>query len=131
MYVVFKRCISDLPSSECPLITNRNKYLKRLRRSVSDNHSSDDTDTNKTVDIWEPKIPMQPLLQLPQAEELRQEDMNDKKCAENRRLGRVLIEDKVEKTDTYLGRFVGNLVLHMTNATHIQEAQQVGHFTLT
>lgn len=48
-------------------------------------------------------------------------------CQNRQKLGDAVIRHKMEQTHTYLARFVGNLVAHVTNST---DAAEVSVFVL-
>ncbi|KXJ81684.1 hypothetical protein RP20_CCG018454 [Aedes albopictus] len=99
-----KRCISDLPETECPYIPPMVLPQYQLAPSPKD-HS---TRSGKQLSA----------------------EMRD--CASQRRRGRQLLVDRVTKLQSYFARYVDNLLSHVTNDTNIHQEinspKEVGYF---
>ncbi|XP_059622813.1 choline transporter-like 2 isoform X2 [Phlebotomus argentipes] len=110
------RCISDLLTSSCP----------RIPKSYSGG-------TSKKTDVFRAALLTTNRDQWPVGQQIdgRSAPESDepafRKCEENRRIGREIIYDKVKKTNTYLARFMGNTLAHITNRT---EAHQIGQMVV-
>ncbi|XP_055716939.1 choline transporter-like 2 isoform X2 [Phlebotomus papatasi] len=111
------RCISDLLTTSCPRIPK--SYTGTSKRSTDVSRASLLT-TNRYQ--WPPDQQIEGRLS-PEAVD----EPAFRKCEENRRIGREIIYDKVKKTNTYLARFMGNTLAHITNKT---EALQIGQMVV-
>lgn len=114
--IVLKRCISGLPTDECPRIPKRylEQYqLNRPRRSIPSGQS----DTISAL----PELLNASVQQ--QAQIANQESKIQ--CEERRQLGQQILIEKVHKVDSMLSRFVGNFISHISNTTNSQEVHKL------
>ncbi|XP_021707990.1 CTL-like protein 2 isoform X1 [Aedes aegypti] len=91
-----KRCISDLPETECPYIPPM--VLPQYQLSSFPKESSR---SGKQLSA----------------------EMRD--CASQRRRGRQLLVDRVNKLQSYFARYVDNLLSHVTNDTVVHQTGQM------
>lgn len=99
---VLNRCVSALPKSTCPFIPSR--YLQQIK-----SRSSRDTSTPirfpDTITALSQISVQEPAMQ----------------CEERRQLGSFILNKKAEEFDSLLSRFVGNLIMHISDKTSAQE----------
>lgn len=121
---VLKRCISGLPTTECPYIPKRfiEQYQSRRTRSILLDHfdvTSDDSDQHhqrNSVRTPRGAANVSDLIALPQ---LGVEA--PVQCEERRLLGQQILIEKGHHVDSMLSRFVGNFIMHFSNLTESQE----------
>lgn len=121
--LVLKRCISGLPTTECPYIPTRfiEQYQSRHTRSILLNHFDVSTDDDKHHQINSVRWPratanVSDLIALGQ---LGVEPTVQ--CEERRKLGQQILIEKGHHVDSMLSRFVGNFIMHFSNLTESQE----------
>lgn len=113
-----KRCISGLPTGECPRIAKtyleRYQLIKRTSRSIPDSLADDEPMAD---------FPAVPAIFDPQQRHRRQVAVQEStiQCEERRKLGQQILIEKVQKVDSMLSRFVGNFISHFSNSTNSQE----------
>ncbi|XP_058466243.1 choline transporter-like 2 isoform X1 [Malaya genurostris] len=98
-----KRCISNLPDSECPYIPS--KVLQQYKLTPS------------SFDLSVSNVSIRTGKQLSEA--LRQD------CAKQRRIGRQLIVERISKLQSYFARYVDNVLSQITNDTHVHQTGQM------
>lgn len=118
--LVLKRCISGLPSTECPFIPKRfiEQYQSRRTRSIP----------LKPIDVVTDEKPPNSV-RLPRGAAnvndliaLGQLGFEPKvQCEERRQLGQQILIEKGHHVDSMLSRFVGNFIMHFSNQTESQE----------
>lgn len=87
-----KRCISDLPDTECPYIPP------------------------KVLQLYQLAPPKESGIR---AGKQLSAEMKD--CSNNRRLGRQLLEERMTRLQSYFARYVDNLLSHVTNDTRVHQ----------
>lgn len=117
--LVLKRCISGLPTTECPFIPKRliQQYQSRHTRSILLD-DTDDTDELGAVRARR-RANVSDLIALSQ---LGIEP--PAQCEERRKLGQQILIEKGHQVDSMLSRFVGNFIMHFSNLTESQEVSR-------
>lgn len=123
--LVLKRCISGLPTNECPFIPKRfiEQYQSRHTRSILLDHIDDAVD-DQHHDHYQSNSARLPrgaanfsdLIALSQLG-IEQPAL----CEERRKLGQQILIEKGHNVDSLLSRFVGNFIMHFSNLTESQE----------
>lgn len=123
---VLKRCISGLPTTECPFIPKRfiEQYKsRRTRRSILLDHFDVATDDDGAPHHQQNsmRLPRQTtnVSDLIALGQLAAEPTA--KCEERRKLGQQILFEKGHHVDSMLSRFVGNFIMHFSNLTESQE----------
>jgi transcriptional antiterminator len=93
--------MSDLPSTTCP-------YLRKSSRARKYRDLS-----NYRELLPEPEY---------QKSAVNEADVT---CQKQRELSRQIIMEKMAKTDSFIGRVVGNIFSHISNDNHAQEVMRV------
>ncbi|XP_055621854.1 choline transporter-like 2 isoform X2 [Toxorhynchites rutilus septentrionalis] len=93
-----KRCISDLPDTECPYIPPR--ILKQYQLSATPDSTRGRGGGKQT-------------------------STETQVCAIQRRLGRELLVERMTKLQSYFSRYVDNLLSHVTNNTNVHQTGQM------
>lgn len=106
---VLNRCISGLPSTQCPYIPKKIIQQYKSRR-VRDTYSILDIDRTNNNDTRQdfPYTLQQVAVQEPQ-------------CEEKRLLGQEILLEKGHHVDSMLSRFVGNFISHISGESESQK----------
>lgn len=112
---VLKRCISELPKSECPYIPK--SYLQQYRSRVPRSISDDDAQNHMLA---------KRSFQFPDGSALSQTVANEPiaQCEERRELGSQILMVKGQNVDLMLARFVSNFIMMFSNQTSSQEVSE-------
>lgn len=115
---VLNRCISGLPSTQCPYIPK--KIIQQYKiRHVRDTHSTFDIDiTNRN----------ETRHNFPYA--LQQVAVQEPQCEEKRLLGQEILLEKGHHVDSMLSRFVGNFISHISGESESQKVSAISHLCI-
>lgn len=113
---VLKRCVSGLPTDECPFIPKQYLQQLLLRRNARGLESSSSLSESP---FSSPSAT--PTNVFDKIESLAQVEEPAIQCEERRQLGQQLLIEKVQKVDSMLSRFVGNFISHFSNSTNSEE----------
>ncbi|XP_039450769.1 choline transporter-like 2 isoform X2 [Culex pipiens pallens] len=94
-----KRCISDLPDTECPYIPPKVRQQYHLAAAPPQQESGIRNGKQLSAEM--------------------------KDCSNNRRLGRQLLEERMTRLQSYFARYVDNLLSHVTNDTRVHQTGQM------
>lgn len=122
--IVLKRCISGLPSTECPFIPKRfiEQYQSRRTRSILLDHFDVATDENPSHHPVNSVRSPRGAANVSDLIALGQLGVEPKvQCEERRQLGQQILIEKGHHVDSMLSRFVGNFIMHFSNQTESQE----------
>lgn len=120
LWLVLKRCISGLPSTECPFIPKRILEQARSRRIRSANYN----ETNSSHDLVK-RSPIQfPDSLTPYNQKAVDEPIFE--CEERRQVGTNILKEKRDNANSMLSRFVGNIIVIFSNQTTAQEVSRRG-----
>lgn len=118
--LVLKRCISGLPSTECPFIPKRILEQARSRRIRSINYN----ETDSPHDLVK-RSPIQfPDSLTPYNQKAVDEPVFE--CEERRQVGTNILKEKRDNANSMLSRFVGNFIMIFSNQTTAQEVSRNG-----
>ncbi|XP_055533515.1 choline transporter-like 2 isoform X1 [Wyeomyia smithii] len=102
-----KRCISNLPDTECPYIPSR--VLKQYQLTPVPSARSEVTNVGQNSTRSGKQL----------SAAIRQD------CANQRRLGRQLLVERMTKLQSYFARYVDNVLSQVTNDTRVHQTGQM------
>lgn len=129
--IVLKRCVSGLPTDECPFIPKQYLQQLLLRRNARNLDTPFSSDSSMSP-FSSPSLPSLPSSSsgtnaFDKIESLAQTAVQEPtvQCEERRQLGQQILIEKVQKVDSMLSRFVGNFLSHFTsNSTYSEEVNE-------
>uniref|UniRef100_A0A8D8GSB1 CTL-like protein 2 n=1 Tax=Culex pipiens TaxID=7175 RepID=A0A8D8GSB1_CULPI len=99
-----KRCISDLPDTECPYIPPKVRQQYHVAAAPPQQESGFRNGKQMSAEM--------------------------KDCSNNRRLGRQLLEERMTRLQSYFARYVDNLLSHVTNDTRVHQVRRTAYCAL-